>query len=139
MRYLDHPNIVRLYEVYESEKHIMLVMELVKGRPVHRRIFKHVNLTDNMLKNIFSKVLETLNYVHSKGIIHRDLKPENILFCNPEKLDIKIIDFGLSTFISRGNFETCGTPGYVAPEVLTEKYYDFKVDIFSIGVMIYEM
>ena len=80
-------------------------------------------------------------FLHKSGIIHRDLKLENILFTSPESnQDVKIVDFGLATFTDRIDiFRHCGTPGYVAPEMLNDKDYGRKVDIFSTGVMLFSL
>ncbi len=82
--------------------------------------------------------MKGIAYMHSKEIIHRDLKLENLLLPNPHNLDILIADFGLATsFNSKGMFKKCGTPGYIAPEILNLGVYNEKVDIFSAGVIAY--
>ena len=90
------------------------------------------------------RVLTALMYIHKKNIVHRDLKPENLLLRSPgDDYDVVIADFGLASFVKEGEKLklACGSPGYVAPEVLTEKSggYDTKSDIFSIGVILYVM
>ena len=78
--------------------------------------------------------------MHSKNILHRDLKPENLIFAGEELTSLKIVDFGLSTIMDSANMNMrCGSPGYVAPEILNDQSYNTKVDIFSVGVILYIM
>jgi len=90
---------------------------------------------------LIANILKAMKYLHKRGIIHRDIKPENIIVKSTfDDSDIKISDFGLATFKdSKFLFTRCGTPGYVAPEVLNDEPYDEKVDIFSVGVILYIM
>lgn len=87
-------------------------------------------------------VLNALNYLHSKGIIHRDLKPENLILASKENdYNVKIADFGLAAFIGKKEllYLRCGSPGYVAPELLEDKGYNINADVFSAGVILYVM
>ncbi|CAD8206717.1 unnamed protein product [Paramecium octaurelia] len=144
MRSLDHPNIMKLHQVYESEKHIQLVISLFEGGQLMDKI-KNFNF---LIKRELAKVLiETVHYMHTKGIMHRDLKPFNILYKNkdPQDWHIGIGDFGFSTSIKQQQhiLYKCGTPGYVAPEIIEyrekSKMYGLSCDVFSIGVIIYEI
>ena len=87
-------------------------------------------------------LLQALDYLHQKGIVHRDLKPENLILANKDNdYNLKIADFGLASFIERGEmlYLRCGSPGYVAPELLEDKGYNTKADVFSAGVILYVM
>ncbi|CAD8210754.1 unnamed protein product [Paramecium pentaurelia] len=125
----QHNNIARFYEVYESTNTIYIVMEKLNKL---RNDYDHEEI-----KLIMKDILEGVHYIHSKNIIHRDLKIDNILI--DDENQIKIIDFGLACQFN--NIESrnisCGTPGYIAPEVLTNKPFDYKSDIFSVGVVMY--
>ena len=148
MRTLQHDNIIRLYEVHETEKSIYLVMELVEGKPLQeplgRCTFKRDYSEKKVIEMIYS-LLDALAYMSSKGIMHRDLKPDNILIDKTGKL--KIVDFGLATYINVPEyiFKKCGTPGYIAPEVfkydpkVPSKHYDDHCDVFSAGCIFFYM
>lgn len=132
---LNHPNIVRFYNVDEIDGKLVLVMEYVDGSSL-REILDKGRLEISKAIEIIMKVLEGLSYAHSKGVIHRDLKPENILI---EGENVKITDFGLAKFIKGGSLSAsmAGTPVYMAPEVWLGKA-DFLSDIYSVGVIFYE-
>lgn len=147
-RPLDHENVIKLYEVYETEKSIYLVLELVQGRSLQEMLKKQSFKEESQhikIVNITRSILDSLAYLASQGVMHRDLKPDNILIDKNEKP--KIVDFGLATFIEVSDyiFKKCGTPGYIAPEVF--KYdpkssataYDGRCDVFSIGCILYYM
>ena len=138
MRALDHENVIKLYEVYETEKSIYLVLELIQGRSL-QELLKKGSFKENepRITNVLSSILEALAYLATKGVMHRDLKPDNILV---DKCDrIKIVDFGLATFIDVPEyiFKKCGTPGYIAPEVfkydqkIPNTAYDHRCDVFQ--------
>jgi calcium-dependent protein kinase len=88
---------------------------------------------------LISKLLWALEYIHERGIMHRDIKPENLILKDENEYDIKLADFGLAEKMDKKEllFKRCGTPGYVAPEVLEDKKYDTKVDVYSAGVILY--
>uniref|UniRef100_A0A183INS0 Protein kinase domain-containing protein n=1 Tax=Soboliphyme baturini TaxID=241478 RepID=A0A183INS0_9BILA len=139
LRRLQHPNIVRLYETYEDKSNYYLVMELVTGGELFDRIVERGTFSEKDASALIRQVLEAVSYMHDNGVVHRDIKPENLLYHSPAK-DSKIIisDFGLSKTIDSGIMATaCGTPGYVAPEVLAQKPYGKAVDVWSIGVITY--
>ena len=148
MRALNHENIVKLYEIHETENTIYLVMELIKGRTLdetlRRQAERKRSFSETRIREMMQTILSTLAYIASQGIIHRDLKPANILLDNGK---IKIADFGLASQIKSMNpiYKKCGTPGYMAPEILSydEKSrfltYDDKCDIFSVGCIFYYM
>lgn len=140
MRRLTHENIIKLHEVHESETHIYLVLELLKGGELFERIVKKGFYTEKNAAILMQKLLSALEYIHAKGIMHRDIKPENLILKGLENnYDVKIADFGLATVVAQSEylFRRCGTPGYVAPEILADEKYDQKVDIFSAGVILY--
>jgi len=115
-------------------------MELVEGSELFDRIVAKGYYTEKEAVNIIRQILDAVSYLHEVGIAHRDLKPENLL-CSGENEDeiVKIADFGLSKMFSAEQklMTGCGTPGYVAPEVLLSETYDSKVDLWSIGVITY--
>uniref|UniRef100_A0A2A4ITY0 Protein kinase domain-containing protein n=1 Tax=Heliothis virescens TaxID=7102 RepID=A0A2A4ITY0_HELVI len=135
----SHPNIVQLLETYEDKNKVYLVMELVTGGELFDRIVEKGSYTEKDASNLIRQVLEAVDYMHSQGVVHRDLKPENLLYYSAdEDSKIMISDFGLSKIEDSGIMATaCGTPGYVAPEVLAQKPYGKAVDVWSIGVISY--
>ena len=147
MRKIDHKNIMKLYEVYESDHSIYLIMDLIVGGELLNRVRESFNFTSKDLAKLMFNLIEALSHLHSKGIMHRDLKPENILLRNKIDIyDIVIADFGLSAFtnqnVSQIFFKRCGTPGFVAPEILVYKenqteFYNEKCDIFSAGIIFF--
>jgi len=139
LRRLKHPNIVQLLETFEDKSKVYLVMELVTGGELFDRIVEKGSYTEKDAADLIRQVLEAVDYMHDQGVVHRDLKPENLLYYGPhEDSKIMISDFGLSKMEDSGIMATaCGTPGYVAPEVLAQKPYGKAVDVWSIGVISY--
>jgi len=139
MKAVDHPNILKLYEVFESEEEFFLVMELVDGKELFDKIVERGQYSEKDAANIVRQIISAVEYLHERGIAHRDLKPENLLSSGAdEKETIKIADFGFSKDFTDDKLQTsCGSPGYVAPEVLTSESYDKSVDMWSLGVIIY--
>lgn len=139
---LDHPNIVRLEEVYESETEIFLIQELCLGGDLFDRLEEQSNFHYSEAKcaRLVKQMLSAVRYLHSKNIIHRDLKLENFLFSSTEPdSELRMIDFGFSKhFDNFGDlhYEMVGTPYTVAPEIIKGKY-DEKVDIWAMGVITY--
>jgi len=148
MRALDHENVIKLYEVHETEKSIYLVLELIQGKSLQdvlkRSTFKE-EYNEVKVINMIRSILDALAYLASKGIMHRDLKPDNILIDKDGK--VKIADFGLATFVDVPEyiFKKCGTPGYIAPEVFkydqknSSTNYDHQCDVFSAGCILFYM
>ncbi|KAM9335010.1 calcium/calmodulin-dependent protein kinase type 1D [Symphorus nematophorus] len=140
LRRIKHENIVALEDIYESPDHLYLIMQLVSGGELFDRIVEKGFYTEKDASTLIRQVLDAVNYLHKMGIVHRDLKPENLLYFNPQdESKIMISDFGLSKMEGSGDVMStaCGTPGYVAPEVLAQKPYSKAVDCWSIGVIAY--
>ncbi|XP_043726006.1 CBL-interacting serine/threonine-protein kinase 11-like [Telopea speciosissima] len=140
MRRMRHPRIVKLFEVLASKTKIYFVLEFIKGGELFSKIAK-CRLNEDLSRRYFQQLISAVGYCHSHGVFHRDLKPENLLV--DENGDLKVSDFGLSAVTDQirddGLLHTlCGTPAYVAPEILAKKGYDgAKVDIWSCGIILY--
>lgn len=144
MEQCKHKNIIRLYEIFDEKDKMNLVMELVTGGELFDSIVERGNYTEKDAAKVMGTLCEALNYLHAKKVVHRDLKPENILLSHKSKggpePEIKVADFGLARVISDKDMmrTACGTPGYVAPEVLKNKGYSSgAVDLWSAGVILY--
>jgi len=145
MKKVDHANVLKLKEVFETDDTIALVMELVTGGELFYKIVEKGNYSEKDAANIVAQMIHGVDYLHDQGIAHRDLKPENLLCSgedDPEYRPFRVViaDFGLSKIFDSGEaLETsCGTPDYVAPEVITaEGSYDKSVDMWSCGVITY--
>lgn len=142
MSRLNHPYIVKLYEVLATKTKIYVVMEFVKGGELFAKVAKG-RFTEDFSRKYFQQLISAVGYCHSRGIFHRDLKPENLLL--DDNGNLKVSDFGLSAVTDQiradGMLHTlCGTPAYVAPEILSKKGYDgAKVDVWSCGVILFVM
>uniref|UniRef100_A0A8K9XGF6 Calcium/calmodulin-dependent protein kinase Ia n=1 Tax=Oncorhynchus mykiss TaxID=8022 RepID=A0A8K9XGF6_ONCMY len=137
---IKHTNIVSLEDIFESTSHLYLVMQLVSGGELFDRIVEKGFYTERDASQLIHQILDAVKYLHDMGIVHRDLKPENLLYYSmDEDSKIMISDFGLSKIEDTGSVMStaCGTPGYVAPEVLAQKPYSKAVDCWSIGVISY--
>ena len=141
----DHPNIIKLYDVYETNEKLFLVMEECKGGELFDKLLEHIDsgemYSEKEAAKIIKQIMSAVEYCHNNGICHRDLKPENILYLkkgNEKDNPIKVIDFGLSQTINVNKIleSKVGTCYYVAPEILAGKYNE-KCDIWSTGVILY--
>ena len=137
LRNIDHPNIVKLFRVYEAEEEVHLVLEYLAGGDAQKRISKVKRVDEKTALKFIHQVLATLEFLHSHQIVHRDIKLENIAFCNDGFENFKIIDFGLAYRSTQRMNEKCGTVGFIAPEILRGALYNHKVDVFSAGVILY--
>ncbi|XP_033862809.1 calcium/calmodulin-dependent protein kinase type 1 [Acipenser ruthenus] len=136
---IKHDNIVSLEEIYETPAELYLVMTLVTGGELLDRILVRGTYTEKDASSVVGQVLDAVLYLHNMGIVHRDLKPENLLYDTAfEDSKIVISDFGLSKMEDQGLLSTaCGTPAYVAPELLEQKTYGKAVDCWAVGVIAY--
>jgi serine/threonine protein kinase len=134
---LDHPNIVDLYYVYETSDCIYMIMEYFPQGDLYKRILQKKYFSEEDCVKFASALLDALDYMHSRHIVHRDLKLENIMMTGENDYGFKIIDFGLSYEGFEMQTERCGSPGYIAPEMLRKCKYNHRVDIFSAGVIMY--
>ncbi|KAJ3450205.1 receptor for activated protein kinase c rack1 [Anaeramoeba flamelloides] len=165
MESMDHPNIVKLYEAYRIKNHLYLVMEYCDRGDLEKEIETRSHFDESSAKKIFFQIVSALKYMHGKSLIHRDIKPQNILLCSPkcktkkrekqknnkneeknnfeDDLIVKIADFGLAREAPNNavdlKYTKCGTPLYMAPEILGGKNYSPKVDIWSSGAVLYQM
>lgn len=138
LKSLDHPAILKIFEVFEDSKRVYIVSELVTGGELFDQIIKKSQFSEGEAANVIQQVLEATQFCHSNNIVHRDLKPENLLLEEKDSTNIKVIDFGTSQEFDPDSpmNQTFGTAYYIAPEVLKQKY-DEKCDIWSIGVIMY--
>ncbi|KAG8144015.1 hypothetical protein E2320_001145 [Naja naja] len=137
-----HTNIIQLIEVFETQERVYMVMELATGGELFDRIIAKGSFTERDATRVLQMVLDGVKYLHTLGITHRDLKPENLLYYHPG-MDSKIMitDFGLASARKKGDDclmkTTCGTPEYIAPEILIRKPYTNSVDMWALGVISY--
>jgi len=144
MTKIDHPHVIHLYEIFEDNRYLYLVMEECCGGELFDRIIERINtqkmFTEKEAASIFKQMMSAVCYCHGIGICHRDLKPENLLFLGKDNdSPLKVIDFGLSRIFNKDDHRMStkvGTAYYVSPEVLSGNY-DEKCDIWSCGVILY--
>jgi len=140
LKRVDHPNIICLKEIIDTKNCLFIVTEVVTGGELFDKIVELGSYSEKDAAVLVSKMVSAIDYLHELGIVHRDLKPENLLLKDGKDIsDVKLADFGLSKIVSQKVMmqTACGTPGYVAPEVLKAQGYDKEVDYWSIGVITY--
>jgi len=139
LKKVHHDNIISLKELFDTPDYLFIVTELVTGGELFDKIVEKGSYTEKMAATLVTKIVSAIDYLHKLGIVHRDLKPENLLLKSAnDDTEVKLADFGLSKIVGPQVMMTaCGTPGYVAPEVLSATGYDKEVDLWSIGVITY--
>ena len=137
LRSVDHPNIVKLHEVYLDHKYLHIVTELLEGGPISPELTIGNRFNEADTARIVRQTLQALSYLHELKIVHRDIKTENILFCQ-DKVTVKLIDFGFAKFCRHKPMltESRGTQLYMSPEVIDQKY-DKSCDLWAVGVLTY--
>ncbi|KII72594.1 Serine/threonine-protein kinase MARK2 [Thelohanellus kitauei] len=140
LKHLNHPNIVRLYEHYETKNYLYIITEYVGGGELFQYLSEKGRMKENLAREKFRQILSAVNYCHERGIVHRDLKAENILIDSHNNLII--VDFGFSNRFcwSKRMHTYCGSPQYAAPELFVGNgYIGPEVDIWALGVILYAM
>ncbi|ESO00521.1 hypothetical protein HELRODRAFT_93050, partial [Helobdella robusta] len=146
LKQVRHPHIVSMHGLYESKDAVYIVTDLAGGGELFQQLLKKGNYTEKDAANLIRQMLEGLSYLHKCDIVHRDMKPENakqLLFqTTDENASLMITDFGLSKILKNHDdvlTTACGTPGYVAPEVLLQTGYGKPVDLWSVGVITFTL
>ena len=142
MNLIKHPNIIGLKDYFEDKKNIYLITNLCSGGDLLTYIEKNKNISEKDAARIIHKIAEGIKYLNIFGIVHRDIKPENILLSEPNDIkSLKIIDLGVCQTLTYGQMadDPIGTNGYISPEIYLGKNYSFKTDIWSLGIILYEL
>ena len=136
---IDHPNIIRLYSYYENNDNIYLILEYLNKGTLFSKIRKKKKLSEKESFNYFIQILNAINFLHENHFVHRDIKPENILLDSND--NVKLCDFGWCVNLKKNETRKtfCGTFEYMAPEIVYEENYDTSVDIWALGILLYEM
>lgn len=139
LKKVSHPNIVALHDVFENKDKLYLVMDLVEGGQLFDKILQRGYYSEKDAVGVIQKLFAAIDYLHQHNIIHRDLKPENLLLHKGDDTEIMLSDFGLSRILGDESMAStaCGTPYYVAPEILGGHGYSKEVDLWSLGVITY--
>jgi len=138
LKSLQHPSHIKLLETFETDSHFLIVMELCPGGDLLNYVRKRRKLKERYAKHIFRQIMEGIEYCHRIGIVHRDIKLDNILLDGHG--NVKIGDFGVSRRCHKSEllYEQCGTPAYIAPEIVHDVgYKGFPVDIWSAGICLF--
>lgn len=141
LKQLDHPNIVKMMDVFEDEKYWCIVMELLKGGELFDEILLRDHFSEFEAREATKSLIDAIHYCHELGIMHRDIKPENLLIADKAQgiSSLKLADFGLSRALDPDTMAStvCGTPGYISPEIIDKQPYGKQCDNWSIGVVTY--
>lgn len=140
MKKVEHPYLVKLHEIFETKDNVVLAMELLEGKELFDAICDRGAYTEQDAALVVTQVTSAVAYLNTLGVAHRDLKPENIVYATAdEKSHVKITDLGLAKLYGDQDMmmTPCGTPGYVAPEVLAQQGYGMECDMWSTGVILY--
>lgn len=139
LRNVDHPNIILLVDEFDTKDELFLVMELVRGGDLFDAISTATKYTEKDASRMILNLTSALKYLHKLNIVHRDVKPENLLVSRhaDNAKSLKLGDFGLATYCNEALFTVCGTPTYVAPEILSEVGYGVEVDVWAAGIILY--
>jgi len=139
LKKIDHPNIIKLFEVFADEEKFYMVMELIPGEELFNLISTKGCFSENHARKLFRQIVVAVAYLHGQGIAHRDLKPENILIQGEGDNQIaKLADFGFAKYFKEDQMKTAlGSPGYAAPELFVEESYKETVDMWSLGVILF--
>lgn len=140
LRELNHPHIIKLHEVFDESSYYFLVTEILSGGELFDRIVTKTFYNEKEARDVCKTLFEAMKYCHDRNVAHRDLKPENLLLMSRHNdMKIKIADFGFAKKVSSEQclLTQCGTPGYVAPEILHGVAYGTKADMWSLGVIAY--
>ncbi|GAN10721.1 calcium/calmodulin-dependent protein kinase I [Mucor ambiguus] len=143
LKQVRHPHIVSMHNLYESIDAVYIVTDLASGGELFQQLLKKGSYTEKDASNLTRQMLEGLQYLHERDIVHRDMKPENLLFQTAgDDSNLMITDFGLSKILKAQDdilTTACGTPGYVAPEVLLQTGHNKPVDLWSVGVILFTL
>ncbi|CAK8675206.1 unnamed protein product [Clavelina lepadiformis] len=139
LKRIEHPNIVKLFHNYNFKHKIYLVMELINGGDLFSAISSTSSFTEHDASGMVCNLASALAYIHEMKIVHRDIKPENLLVfrCKNAKVALKVADFGLATVVTEPLYTVCGTPTYLAPEIILQTGYNLKIDIWAAGIITY--
>lgn len=140
LKSMHHSSVVKLFETFETEKHHLFVIELCAGGDLLSFVRKRRKVNETLARYLFRQILQGIGYIHSKNIMHRDIKLDNILLDYTGH--VKIGDFGVGKIAAPDSLQSdqCGTPAYIAPEIIADKgYYGGTVDLWSAGVVLYAM
>lgn len=135
-----HENILKMYEIFEEEKELVLIMDYMEGGDLHKLIKERQDMTEKDVCFFFNQILRAVHFLHCNGVVHRDIKPDNLLLTDKSGFPIvKLADFSLAeVFLDKQLTLQCGTPGFIAPEIFNENQpYDETVDIYSLGITLF--